>query len=526
MTRTELPSTQVPPVLPPMGAIGFLRWAWRQLTSMRVALILLLCLAVVSVPGSILPQRGTNPILVEQWIADAPTWGPILDRLGFFDVYASAWFAAVYLLLFISLVGCVIPRTRDLIVTMRKPPPPAPRNLSRLPDYLTFGGSGIQPGAYERALAYFRRGHWQVVEGVRTNSSGQQVRWIAAQKGTLREVGNLIFHVALVGILVGVAAGALFGWRGNVIVREGQGFSNTLTQFDAWGGGRLVDPSMLQPFAFTLEDFAVEFERGAAQRGAPRLFEAHLDYSPGLSEPASKRLVEVNKPLTVPGARVYLVGHGYAPTFRITDASGQVVFDDAVVFLPQDGNFTSTGVIKVPDANPQLGIQGLFLPTAAVDEVRGPHSIFPAADDPAAFLSAWTGDMGLDDGKPQSVYSLDTSRMQQLGLESLRPGQTWSLPNGAGTITLTGWQRWASFQLSSDPGQQIALISALLALIGLVGTLLIRRRRVWVSVTDEPSTIEVAGLSRSESTNLSDDVQAVRAAIMEMPNAGGNGKGM
>jgi len=144
----------------------------------------------------------------------------------------------------------------------------------------------------------------------------------------------------------------------------------------------------------------------------------------------------------------------------------------------------------------------------------------------AAFLSAWTGDMGLDDGKPQSVYSLDTSRMQQLGLESLRPGQTWSLPNGAGTITLTGWQRWASFQLSSDPGQQIALISALLALIGLVGTLLIRRRRVWVSVTDEPSTIEVAGLSRSESTNLTDDLQAVRAAIMEMPNAGGNGKGM
>lgn len=511
MTKVDEPVRQA---LPPLGTLGFARWAWRQLTSMRVALILLLCLAVVSVPGSILPQRGTNPILVDQWIADAPTWGPILDRLGFFDVYASAWFAAVYLLLFISLVGCVIPRTRDLVLAMRKPPPPAPRNLSRLPDYLSFIAPATAEQAYDRALTYFQRSRWKVVEGVRTDGAGQSVRWISAQKGNLREVGNLLFHIALVGILVGVAAGALFGWRGNVIVREGQGFSNTLTQFDAWGGGRLVDPSMLQPFAFTLDDFAVEFERGSAQRGAPRLFEARLDYSPGVNEPAAERLVEVNKPLSVPGARVYLVGHGYAPTFRITDSTGAVVFDDAVVFLPQDGNFTSTGVIKVPDANPQLGIQALFLPTAAVDDIRGPHSTFPAADDPAAFLSAWTGDLGLDDGKPQSVYTLDTTRMQQLGLESLRPGERWELPDGAGSITLTGWQRWASFQLSSDPGRPIALMSAVLALIGLIGTLLIRRRRVWVAITGDPSTIEVAGLSRSESTNLTDDLQAVRAAVL------------
>ena len=523
MTKVDERATYAPP---PLGPVGFARWAWRQLTSMRVALILLLCLAVVSVPGSILPQRGTNPILVEQWIADAPTWGPILDRLGFFDVYASAWFAAVYLLLFISLVGCVIPRTRDLILTIRKPPPPAPRNLSRLPDYLSFLGPGTEDEAYGRALAYFRRGRWKLIEGVRTDTSGVPLRWIAAQKGNLREVGNLLFHVALVGILVGVAAGALFGWRGNVIVREGQGFSNTLTQFDAWGGGRLVDPSVLQPFAFTLTDFAVEFERGSAQRGAPRLFEAHLDYSAGLDEPAAERLVEVNKPLSVPGARVYLVGHGYAPIFRITDANGQVVFDDAVVFLPQDGNFTSTGVIKVPDADPQLGIQGLFLPTAAVDDLRGPHSTFPAADDPAVFLSAWSGDLGLDEGTPQSVYTLDTSQMQQLGLESLRPGQTWVLPEGAGSITLTGWQRWASFQLAADPGQQVALISALMALLGLIGTLLIRRRRVWVTVAGEPPTIEVAGLSRSESTNLNDDLQAVRAAVMGDNDRDESTKGM
>ena len=68
---------------------------WRQLTSMRIALILLFCLAVAAIPGSVLPQRGIDPVLVNAWISDAPTWGPVLDRLGFFDVYAAPWFAAI-----------------------------------------------------------------------------------------------------------------------------------------------------------------------------------------------------------------------------------------------------------------------------------------------------------------------------------------------------------------------------------------------------------------------------------------------
>ena len=93
--------TRVEAVTPPLDSQGFLRWGWRQLTSMRVALILLFALAVASVPGSILPQRGNNPLLVDEWIDQRPTLGPLLDRLGFFDVYGAPWFAAIYLLLFV-----------------------------------------------------------------------------------------------------------------------------------------------------------------------------------------------------------------------------------------------------------------------------------------------------------------------------------------------------------------------------------------------------------------------------------------
>ncbi|MBU6244835.1 MAG: cytochrome c biogenesis protein ResB [Actinomycetales bacterium] len=513
--------------LPPLGTVGFARWAWRQLTSMRTALILLFLLAVASVPGTVLPQRGNDPIAVRTWIEDAPTTGPILDRLGFFEVYSSPWFSAVYLLLFISLIGCVIPRARHHWQAMRAAPPPAPRNLMRLPDAMTWQGPA---GAVPQAAAYLRARRWRVVTGgTPASAESPATHWVAAEKGYLRETGNLVFHLALLLILLAVAVGGLLGWKGNVIVREGRGFANTLTQYDAWGGGRLVDPAGLPPFSFTLDSFAVDFERTGSQRGAPRSFAAEVTYR---SEPAAQpqsAVIEVNHPLEVDGTKVFLVGHGYAPHFVVTDRTGTVVFDDDVPFLPQDGNFTSTGVVKVPDGQPQLGVQGLFLPTAALDDVRGPHSVFPAADDPAVFLSAWQGDLGLDGGAPQSVYSLDTAKMTQIGLEALRPGQSWELPGGQGRITFTGYVRWASFQIAHDPGKELALVGALLAIGGLMCSLFIQRRRIWVKVIDadadgdagpeampaagapdaptgaRTTVVQVAGMTR---TSTLDDLQA------------------
>jgi len=495
--------------LPPLGASGFARWAWRQLTSMRTALMLLFALAVASVPGSILPQRGTNPLLVDEWIADSPTWGPILDSLGFFDVYGAPWFAAVYLLLFISLIGCVLPRVGVHWRASRSKPPVAPRNLDRM-DFFGEKRVGFDSTTVsERVGSYLRGSRWRVRSG-----STDGVEWFSAEKGFLRETGNVVFHLALVLILVAIAVGGLFGWRGNVIVKEGNGFSNTLTQYDAWGGGRLASADRIPPFAFTLADFAVEFERGEAQRGAPRLFRATTDVQTEPGGAIEQQVIEVNYPLTVAGVKVFLVGHGYAPEFIVRDGAGDVVFDDSVVFLPQDGNFTSTGVIKVPDSTPQLGFQGIFLPTSAIDDIRGPHSVFPEPDDPSVFLSAWEGDLGLDSGVPQSIYSLQTDAMDQIGLRALVPGQTWEFPQGE--IEFVGWQRWASFQIAFDPGKEAALAASVLAMIGLTVSLFVRRRRVWVKFSDgdDGSTlVQVAGLAKSEAGDVSADTQAMWDAV-------------
>ena len=183
---------------------------WRQLTSMRTALFLLLLLAVGAVPGSIWPQRSIDAARTADYIADHPTAGPWLDRLGFFEVYASPWFAAIYLLLFISLVGCVLPRSKVHWKAMRSAPPKAPARPA-----------GCRPTARSRSQrlrtrSSTRRGRCCGASG--SAPSATTTRSVSAEKGYLKETGNLVFHLSLIFVIIGVAIGHLFGWKGDVIV--------------------------------------------------------------------------------------------------------------------------------------------------------------------------------------------------------------------------------------------------------------------------------------------------------------------
>ena len=123
-------------------AVFWVRKGWRKLISMRTALVLLFLLAVASVPGSLLPQRPLNPTNVTQYLADHGAWGHFLDTLGFFDVFGSVWFAAIYLLLFVSLIGCLVPRIRVHVRALRTKPLPAPKHLTRLPESSSFETTG------------------------------------------------------------------------------------------------------------------------------------------------------------------------------------------------------------------------------------------------------------------------------------------------------------------------------------------------------------------------------------------------
>jgi len=336
---------------------------------------------------------------------------------------------------------------------------------------------------------------------------------ISAEKGYLRETGNLVFHLSLLLLLVAMALGALEGFKGESIVIEGETFNDSATSYDNLTPGRFFDLAHLEPFAIRVNQFIPTFDIAT---GSP------LDYTlkVTVTEAGKSReaVIKVNHPLQLGSTNVYLQAHGYAPLVTVKDGAGQVVLKGPVAFLPQDGNLTSIGAIKVPDALPtQLGFIGSFLPTAVMDKVRGGFSSFPDALDPRLLLAAWQGNLGLDTGVPQSVYRLDTARMKRIGLKSLAVGNTWTLPNGAGSITFDGWVRWVNLQVARDPGKGFALAGAILAIFGLLMSLFIRRRRIWVRVfaVEDGTKIEVSGLSRSQAPGLAEELGALVKELKE-----------
>jgi cytochrome c biogenesis protein len=494
--------------VPALGQREFTRWFWRQLTSMRTALFLLLLLAITAVPGSLYPQRSVDPRNVEAYFLDHPKSAPVLDKLGFFSVYTSPWFSAVYLLLLVSLVGCILPRSFVYLRALRARPPKAPGNFSRLPASASFETDASVDdvlSAGRRALGRAR------VDTVIDGAAGE----LRAEKGFLREAGNLIFHISVVVVLLGVAFGTLFGYRGTAIVAEGKTFSNTLAQYDDFGSGSLFDTDTLPPFSLTLDKFVARFQLSGPQRGAPRAFEATGRYTPTPSSAERPFDITVNHPLTVNGTSIFLVGQGYAPVIKITDAKGNVAFDDAVPFLPTDPSYTSTGVIKVPDAQPeQLGFQGFFLPTAVAGKDGVAISAFPAAANPHLGLFVWHGDLGLDTGRSQSVYVLDKAKMKQyLGSNgkgfpiSLNEGQTQKLPGG-GTIQYVKTLQFVRFQFSSSPLVKVPLFGVAAGVLGLILSLSIKPRRTWIRARREGSrtVVEVAVLDRVPRDDLPADL--------------------
>ena len=413
---------------------------------MGTALVLLCLLALGAIPGALLPQRSLNAGKVNEYLAVHPVIGPWLDRLQAFDVFSSFWFTAIYVLLFVSLVGCLTPRMLEHARSMRATPVPAPRNLSRLPKH-TSSQLTLADEADLNAVANTIAGRlhgWRTA--IRHDEATEAVE-VSAEKGYLREFGNIVFHFSLLGLLVAVAVGKLFGYEGNVIVIAdgGPGFcSASPAAFDSFRAGNTVDGTSLHPICVRVNDFQAHY----LQSGQATSFAADIDYQAGRDLSANNwrpYRLEVNHPLRVGGDRIYLQGHGYAPTFTVTFPDGQTR-TSTVQWRPDNPQtLLSSGVARIdPPAgsypNPaerrqhEIAIQGLLAPTEQLDGALL-SSRFPALNAPAVAVDIYRGDTGLDTGRPQSLFTLDPRLIEQGRLikekrVNLRAGQDVRIDQG------------------------------------------------------------------------------------------------
>jgi cytochrome c biogenesis protein len=495
------------------------RLAWRRLTSMRTALLLLFLLAVAAVPGSLLPQRPLNPSKVTAYITAHGAWGTFLNRLDMFDVFGSVWFAAIYLLLFVSLVGCLIPRIRVHARALARQPLPAPRHLSRLPESGAFDIAD-EPDAYAAAARTTLGRRWRIV---RREEDGGVVT-LSAEKGYSRETGNLLFHVSLLAALILIAVGRLFMYQGTVIVQRGDGFCSSPGNFDSWQPGRLASEGKVSPAPLCITK-VTKFVATYTPAGEPTQFAAHVLYRVRPGAPLQHTVIEVNHPLRVEGDRVYLTGHGFAPEVTVHMPDG-TVRHDVQPFLPSDAStLYSQGVFKEygrSGAKQDIAVSGFFAPTPALNAQGVYTSISAQVNHPVLGVLVYEGTINPNDA-PQSVYVLNTSAMHRIGAANLRVGQTRSFPGGV-SVTFDGWKPFVDIQVSHDPAQAWLLLAALTMVLGLGASLAVRRRRVWLRIrpgagsTGRSNTVvEVGGIARNDSGNF----PAEFAALLERLRAAG-----
>lgn len=520
-----------------MWVVQRLRAGWRALTSMGTALVLLFLLALGAVPGALLPQRSLNESKVDIYLIEHPVLGEVFDRLQLFDVFSSFWFTAIYALLFISLIGCLTPRIIEHIRSMRAVPVPAPRNLSRLPRHAEVSAAG-DPAAVAGRIEANLKG-WRRV----TRQSGE-ITEISAEKGYLREFGNIVFHFSLLGLLAAVAVGKLFGYEGNVIVIADGGpgvCSASPAAFDSFRAGNSVDGTELYPMCLRVNNFQADYLPG----GQATSFASDIEYQAGedLSTNTWRPYrLEVNHPLRVGGDRVYLQGHGYAPTFTVTFPGG-AKRTQTVQFRPDNAQtLLSSGTVRVdPPAGmysaterrrQQIAITGLFAPTAELDG-KLLSSSFPALRDPAVAVDIYRGDAGLDTGRPQSLFSLDQRLIEQKRLTkvkrvNLSQGQQVSLDDGT-VVRFDGATPFVNLQVSHDPGQFWVLVFAMTMMAGLMVSLLVRRRRVWARIVPAGGQqrsdagmgsagtvkVELGGLARTDNSGWGEELDRLAHRLAE-----------
>ncbi|TVT48829.1 cytochrome c biogenesis protein ResB [Amycolatopsis rhizosphaerae] len=522
MTATEAPPKSPEPQKPYRAgpvrqALAFVRNTWRGLTSMRTALILLFLLALAAMPGALLPQRVLNATKTDQYITSHGWWGTLLDRLQFFEVYSSVWFSAIYLLLLVSLVGCLTPRTGEYLRAIRAKPVLTPRNLSRMPHFRegTVGQSTEE--MLEKARKRLRG--WRIAE----RDEGDGVRSVSAEKGYLRETGNLVFHFGMLGLIVAFALGKMYSYEGQVIVQaDGSQFCNSgVFAYDTFNPGLRVDGTRLDPFCVKVNDFNATY----TAVGQPLHYRADIQYQSGADlETGSWRpyQLEVNEPLRTAGDRVYLLGYGYSPRFTVTYPDGTTRTQTTQWRASNQATMLSEGATKfdppgVTDAaerrTRQLAITGLFAPSSLL------HggiltSTGPGLVNPMVAIDVMRGDLGLDSGRAQSIFSIDQSmvkdgRLKRVARKNLAVGESVTLDDGT-KVSFDGVQKYASLQVSHDPTQDYVLVFAIAMLLGLGASLLVKRRRVWLRVRPadgdgKGTVVQVAGLARTDQAGYGEE---------------------
>ncbi|MEA2556543.1 MAG: cytochrome c biosis protein [Actinomycetota bacterium] len=499
-------------------------FAWRSLRSMRTALILLLMLALASVVGSLVPQEMNSPERVAHFMVDHPLLGLFYRKAGFFEVFGSWWFTLITTLLFVSLFACLIPRTRAAIRSARQRPVQA-REIDAFPLFREVRVDA----APATVLAASRR-----VLSRRLFRTAAGETQVAAEKGTAREIGSLLFHWAFVLILLGVLVGKGTGYTGHAVIIEGQTFVDARANyFGQVRTGRFFTGNF-SGIGIRLNSFRDTYR----DTGIPMDFVSKvqlLDPSGAVTATAD---IRVNQPAHYEGMDIFQYGFGWAPVVEIRQggrllASGPVAMGQDTP--PKDVPALALpwyGTEKLTTLAPNVGVSMEFWPdSGAFIGVKTTGQPIPMTTLNAPIIRFSTYEGRIFD--TSRTLHLDTSLLRKVESSIVGEGQTIDLRTGDEltpdpktgkidygnrlTISMPSVRKFTVLQVSRDRGVPIVLLAAILILVGLLPALYTARRKVWVRVqpAGTGSVVQIGGFALQRKTQFEEEFARLVQAVTE-----------
>lgn len=435
---------------------GSLNWAYRKLTSMRFALVLLFIFALLTLAGTLLVQAPAqikgNPAAYSEWLDEIRPryggWTDVLDTLGLFSVFSSIWFKGTLLLLSASLVTCSVRRMPGLWRTATQPRIVMTEAFfERAPHRASFSTAGDRNAALGRLRSALRKNGFTRVVVAR---DGDDVH-VCADRFRWGPFGRVAVHLSFVVILAGAVITATGGFRDEAFAVPVGGKKEV-----GHGTGMAVEAKSFADSYYT--------------SGEPSDYASQVVlYKNGA--PVHKQEIRVNHPMRYGGVTFYQSFFGPSVVMKAKAPDGRVVFDQGVPLLysSQDEKH-AIGRFMLPKQD--LTVYVVTPRSGEVDPRIGAGQtqleIYRSSTDTPVGIKV------LSQGRPAMIAGIDFTFLRE--------------------------REFTGLIVARDPGSTLVWIGATLLVLGLFVTFFFQHRRVRAVVRRGPggSEIGVAAIERHQ----------------------------
>jgi len=450
-----------------------LEWLWHLITSMKLALVLMLVFAALTLVGALVIQAPPgvmeDPQAKADWLAGVRPrfggWTDIMERLQVFTIFTSFWVKAIVALLVASLVACTVHRIPGTWRMMRKPHlNVGPAFFEHAPQHEAMIFQRKPAEVLAQAGQVFKRHHYRTI----TEDDGTV--HLYAVRNNWAPWAGLVAHFSIVVILAGAMVGSTWGFRDSEFMLA-EGATSAIPTVDG--------------ATITLNSFKDTY---SPTTGAP------LDYVSDVTvtqdgQVAVQQLVRVNEPLRYRSISFFQAFFGPAAVMTVKDAAGTTLYSKGVP-LAYTANEAGTryGLFTIAGKNLTAYV---FSTTGGNDPTIKPGQV--AVELYASDTGTTVAQQTIDQGTPTTIEGL--------------------------SFTFDREAKFTGLSVANDPGMPLIWLGCFLLIAGFVVRLYVPYRRIWGHLVARPgggTSLSVAAVGRRDTgfdTEFTTIVTEIRQAL-------------